>query len=359
MPIFNINNILSYISYIRKVFIYYLTIRDIRKPKMKRKIIKQGHGAFTLTLPNDWVKRMNMKAKDEVDVLEEGNQLIINAKKNSDKNSVSLDISDLPIPIIWKYFCAVYREGYDEIIVKFSDPYKKYENAYGFATPYSKDSTTQNGQKTVFPTIHDIVNRFIGIEIIDFKNNTCVIRQMEEPSDKQFESSIRRIFLIIDQFFLDLISAIEKSDFRVLEETHLSDVNLDRFHDFCCRILNKTGSRSPGKSQIIFSSLYLLEMLADEFKHISIFLLNRKKIADQEILLKFCKGIYNQFKIYEKLYFKFDHSLIKEAYEDSFNLFKNSIKLYKKEKEPDILYHLRKISEYIYSLTELRLEMEY
>jgi len=326
---------------------------------MKRKIIKQGHGAFTLTLPTGWVKRLNIKAKDEVDVLEEGNQLIIDARKNSDKNSISFDISDLPIPIIWKYFSVIYREGYDEIIVKFSDPYKKYENAYGFITPYSKDQTAQNNCKTVFPTIQDIVNRFIGIEIIDFKNNCCIIKQMEEPSGKQFENSIRRIYSIIDQFFLDLISAIEKNDFRVLEETHLSDVNLDRFHDFCCRILNKTSLKSPGKSQLIFSSLYLLELLADEFKHISNFILDKKKISGTNILLNFSKIVYKQFKIYEQIHFKFDHNLIKEAYNLSFNLFRDCTKLYKKDIETEVIYHLRKISEYIYSLTELRLEMEY
>jgi hypothetical protein len=32
----------------------------------------------------------------------------------------------MDIPTMWKYFMAVYREGYDEIIVKF-DPKKIYE----------------------------------------------------------------------------------------------------------------------------------------------------------------------------------------------------------------------------------------
>jgi len=327
---------------------------------MKRKIIKQGHNAYTVTLPIDWIKRLNLKPKDEVDVLEDGNQIIINAKKNSEQNSISFDISKMPVQIIWKYFSIVYREGYDEIIVTFKNQYEKYDNAYSFSTPYSKDINLTNGRKTAFQTIQDIVNRFIGIEIIDFKENKCIIKQMEEPSDKQFENAVRRIFLLINQFFQDLITAIEKNDLRILQETHMTDTNVDRFHDFCCRVLNKTGNKSPHKSQIIFSTLYLLELLADEFKHISDYLLSKKKVLNRETILKFSKVMYEQFQLYEKLYNNFNHDLVIQIYITSMDQLKNHPKLLKqKNQETEVFYHLRKISEYIYSLTELRLEMEY
>jgi len=328
---------------------------------MKRRIIKQGHNAYTITLPSSWIKNLSLKPKEEVDVVENGNQLIINAKKNSNKNSISFDLSGLPIPILWKYISTIYREGYDEIIINFSDPYKKYENAYGYSTAYSEDIAVPKESKNVFSTIMDMTNRFIGIEIIDFKNDHCIIRQMEEPSDKQFDNAVKRIFFIIDQFFLDLISAIGKGDLRVLEETHITDTNLDRFHDFCCRVLNKTGSRSPHKSQLTFTTLYILEMLADEFKSISNYLLKKGKITDKKAMLKFCNIIYKQYTLYNTLVSKFDCELIKEIYNTSFDLFKNSPEIYSNKRNGDleVFYHLRKISEYIYSLTELRLEEEF
>ncbi len=327
---------------------------------MKRRIIKQGHNAYTVTLPIGWIKLFNIKPKDEINLIQDGNQIIINTKKNSETNSIAFDISNMPIQIIWKYISTIYREGYDEIIISFKDPHERYEDAYSFSTVYSKDPNMQNKKKTAVQTIQDIVNRFIGIEIIDFKENKCIIRQMEEPSDKQFENSIRRIFLIIDQFFNDLILAIDKGDLSLLEETHMCDTNLDRFHDFCCRVLNKTGNKSPHKSQIIFSTLYLLELLADEFKHISDYLFEKDRITNKKELLKFSKVIYEQFKLYWKLYNNFDHALVTQIYVTSLNLFKDSPKLLKqKNNEIEVFYHLRKISEYLYSLAELRLEMEY
>lgn len=328
---------------------------------MKRRIIKQGHNAYTITLPTSWVKNLNLKPKEEIDVIENGNQLIINAKKNSNRNSVSFDLKDLPIPILWKYISTIYREGYDEIIIGFKDPYKKYENAYRYSSAYSEDSRIPSEQKNVFSTLQDITNRFIGIEIIDFKDDQCVIREMEEPSDRQFDNAVKRIFFTIDQFFQDLINSFEKNDFRVLEETHMADTNLDRFHDFCCRVLNKTGSRSPHKSQLTFTTLYILEMLADEFKNISGYILSKERVVNKRELLKFCKTIYKQFALYNKLFYNFDHQIVKEIYNTSFDLFKNSPQIYSKRKngELEVFYHLRKISEYIYSLTELRLEEEF
>lgn len=327
---------------------------------MKRKIIKQGNNAYTITLPTKWVKQLNLNPKDELDLIEEGNQLIINAKKNSLKNSISFNISDMPIPLIWKYISTVYREGYDEIIIKFSNPYKKYENVYGFSTSYSKDLNLPKYQKTVLPTIQDIVNRFIGIEIIDFKEDCCIIRQMEEPSDKQFENSKRRIFMILNQLFEDLIKAVEESNFKFLDETHLNDTNLDRFYDFCCRVLNKTGSQSQNKSQLTFATLYLLELLGDEFKAISNILINLEKIERKKDLTKFLEIIYAQFKKYGNLYYTFNHDEIKNIYNNLAELFKDSPKVSSKKcKEIDTYYHLRKISEIIYSLVELRLEEEF
>mgnify|MGYP005849170717 CR=1 FL=1 len=326
---------------------------------MKRKIIKQGHNAFTITLPNEWVQNMNLKPKDEIDLIEDGNQLVINSKKNNEFNSVSFDISNLSIPLIWKYFSTIYREGYDEIVITFSDAYKRYENAYSYSAAYRKDKLISEDKKSLFLTIQDIVNRFIGMEIIEFNNKECIVRQMEEPSDKQFESSVKRIFFILDQFFQDLLIAVKTDDLRNLKETHTIDTNLDRFHDFCCRILSKTGCKSPHKSQLIFTTLYMLELLGDEFKAISDCLLKKDYQKERKNLERFSETIYEQFKKYTEIYNKFEHKKVKEIYETSSNLFQKYPELLVKNKKQEIFYHLIKISEFLYYLAELRLEEEY
>ena len=105
---------------------------------MIRKIIKQGHNTLTMTLPAEWVKRFNLKAGSEIDLIERDNGLFISTQRNNDKKKTEFDISNMDIPTAWKYFMATYREGYDEVRVKF-DPDMKFENPYKFFTKHRLD----------------------------------------------------------------------------------------------------------------------------------------------------------------------------------------------------------------------------
>jgi len=60
---------------------------------MKRKIIKQGHNTLTMTLPSEWVKKLNLKAGDEIDLNEKGGSLMVNGKQNNENKSTTIDIT--------------------------------------------------------------------------------------------------------------------------------------------------------------------------------------------------------------------------------------------------------------------------
>ncbi len=91
---------------------------------MKRKIIKQGHNTLTITLPTDWVKKLNLTPGDEVEVIQNAGELVINGKQNSEQKTVTLDISNLRVPMLWRFFQSVYREGYYEIILIYGEEKK-------------------------------------------------------------------------------------------------------------------------------------------------------------------------------------------------------------------------------------------
>ncbi|MBI2129641.1 phosphate uptake regulator PhoU [Candidatus Woesearchaeota archaeon] len=331
---------------------------------MKRKIIKQGHSTLTITLPSKWAQDSGLKAGDEIDLLETENGLLINTQCQQEFSSVVLNIdNDFSTPILWKYFCAVYRAGYDEITVKFQSN-KKYEDAFGFITPYARDPylPKEKYEKTILAVVQDITNRFIGMEIIEHSLDHCVIKEMEEPSAKEFENAMRRVFFIIQQMFNDVIGIIETRNFDRFADVHILDMNIDRFHDFCCRILNKMRAKSQSKAEIIYTTLFILELLADEFKHISNYYYNARKhsINDAELkrMKQFMMSISEQFNMYHDLYYNFDHEKVKKIYGKCADLFAEPL-IKNKNNDEGLLHHLRKISEFTYSLTELRIEMEY
>ena len=87
---------------------------------MKRKLVKQGNNALTLTLPKKWLDKYNLKPGNVVFIKDIENELIIAAKPVNTQKKETIDL-DKYKDIIPKYIHSLYRQGVTEIIVKFSD----------------------------------------------------------------------------------------------------------------------------------------------------------------------------------------------------------------------------------------------
>jgi len=330
---------------------------------MRRKIIKQGHNTLTITLPAEWTKRFNLDAGKEVELIERDNGLFLSTEKNGEGKKIELCINSMDIPTIWKYLMSVYREGYDEVVVKF-DPNMVLENPYKFFAhnkfdaKYSKELET----KPIVEIMQGFVNRFIGFEIIDHGKDYVVIKDLSAPSSKEFDNSLRRVFLLVQQMAEEACESIKKGDYKPLLHTHDIDVNLDKFQDYCIRILNKLGSKETRKTSLLFSILYFLELIGDEYKNISHHLIydfpNKKSKAIEGIAL----SIKEQLDIYYDLFYKFDLKKIKRLSEIDQSRYFSVDQTHRKVRDTEIeeiFHHLRSIAKHINSLTELRIEMEF
>ena len=145
---------------------------------MRRRIIKQGHNTLTVTLPSKWVQLFNLKQGDEIEINERENGLFLTTEKHDEELKTEIDLAGLDIPTIWKFIMAVYREGYDEITIKF-DPNMKYEHPLRF---FSLDAYALKKGKlaehTPYEVLRTMTSRFIGFEIIEHHKNYCVIKNM-------------------------------------------------------------------------------------------------------------------------------------------------------------------------------------
>jgi len=331
---------------------------------MKRKIIKQGHNTLTITLPTEWTKKLNLKAGDEISLLEKNNGIFMTSEKGiEEKKRGEIDINGFDIPTIWKYFMAVYREGYDEVYVKFN-PSMRIESPYKFFTQHKLDVKygKESEKKTVLEFLHELVNRFIGFEIMDYGKDFVIIRDVSEPTYKEFENSLRRIFLLIQQMAEETEKAVKENDKKILSHIHDVDINLDKFHDYCIRVLNKKGTNETRKNSLLFSTLYLLELVGDDFKNISHHLLHDFEKTDFKNLAEIAESIRKQIDLFYALYYKFDAEKIKELSSIDKERYFNILKMYKKsktEEEKEIFHHFRVITRYLNALMELRIEMEF
>jgi len=331
---------------------------------MKRSIIRQGHKTLTITLPSKWVNKLNLKPKDEIELIEKDNNLIITAYENLREKTATIDIRDFTIPILWRYFQSAYRSGCDEIKLIYDPDKKEYEDAFQYYTTHFDYSRLGEKipKRTALHTIQSVVDRFLNIAIIRSGKGYCVIKEMGEPSMKEFENSLRRIFIIIFQMFdriIEIVKEDEIGNVRICKEIHTIDRNLDKFVDYCCRIINKIETSFPDvKKNLLFSTLLILELIGDEFKYIGKHLaLTKKSLKDT---LPILERVKEHFEIYYKLFYKFDRNqainfgkndkLVYEAYDE----FKN-----KPGEGKSIVRHLMMMSKLSFALIELRIEMEF
>jgi phosphate uptake regulator len=331
---------------------------------MRRKIIKQGHNTLTITLPTEWTKKLNLAAGKEVELTERENGIFISAEKgDGETRKAEINLDNFDIPTIWKYFMAVYREGYDEIMVKFN-PNLRMESPYKFFNHHKLDIKygKESQKKTVMEFLHELVNRFTGFEIMDYGKDFVMIRDISEPTYKEFENSLRRIFLLIQQMAEETETAINEKNTKILSHIHDVDINLDKFHDYCIRVLNKKGTSGTRKISLLFSTLYLIELIGDEFKNISHHLLYDFSAANLKNLSEIAETIKKQISLYYDLYYKFDSEKIKELSLMDRERYFNVLKMYKKlktEDEKEIFHHFRMIAKMLNALVELRIEIEY
>ncbi len=330
---------------------------------VKRKIIKQGHNTMTITLPTKWVKQFFLSPGKEIDLIEKEKGLFLTTEKISgESKKIEIDLSGKDIPTIWKYFMGIYREGYDEILVKF-DPQCRLEYPHKFYVKRRLDLRDKKPilTKEISEVIQHFVNRFIGLEIIGHGKGFVLIKEMGEITNKEFDNSLRRVFLLVQQMAEEVAEAIKTDNTKMLNHLQDVDINLDKFHDFCIRILNKIGCKNTTKTSLYFSTLYLLELLGDELKNISLHLINDFPKTKLKNIKKLAESVKEEFNKYYELFYKFDEEKINELSRIDREIYIHVPEMYKKasEEEKEVFHHLRMIGRYINALIELRIEMEF
>ncbi|MEK6927038.1 MAG: AbrB/MazE/SpoVT family DNA-binding domain-containing protein [Nanoarchaeota archaeon] len=332
---------------------------------MKRKIIKQGHSTLTITLPTEWVKKLNLKAGDELDLQEKESTLVLNGHERFKDKSVTINIDKFTIPLLWRYFEGAYRAGATEIKLTYDPNTKEYEDAYHYYT--TQFDYAELGEKIppkpAIAMIQGVVDRFIGMGIIETGKDFCLIKEMGEPTTKEFDNSLRRIFLIIQQMFERVNEVIQKDEnghVTLCKELHAIDLNIDRLVDYCCRIMNRVStSFSEEKKMLLFSTLFTLELLGDEFKYIGKHIaLSKKSLKEIEPLLQ---SVREHFDIYYHLFYKFDRESTIVFGKKDVEIYKQHFKIKDKLKDHSrsIARHMMMISKFTLVLSELRIQMEF
>ena len=326
---------------------------------MKRKIIKQGHNTLTVTLPSKWAQKFEVKAGDEVDLIEQGKDLKISTEKSGENGERAIiDISNLKISMLWRLVSSAYRAGYDEIKITFEN--KSFRDVYTAFT-YNTVSIIKDDREQLSPleAIQALTNRFVGFEITEQKSDYCIIKDLGNTSSREFNNTLRRIFLLLQTMSEAVIADAKEGIKDELKGVHIIDTNLDRFEDYCLRVLNKEGYSDFKKTSTMYSIIFILELVGDEYKKLGLHMLKMKSISKNTLSL--IEHMDKLLKEFYELYYNFSNEKIGKIYDLDQEATKIHAKIYptSSRDEIELLHHLKKIGRFILSLLELRVDMAY
>jgi len=328
------------------------------------------------------VKRFNVKPGSEVEIEEHDKVLQVSTERGPEFSNIIIDISGLSSSVIWRYILSAYRAGYDEITITGLGKGRGSRSAFSQKTNidyinnrhFTVTSPTNiiqlatssvlrspfDSENTLTPieVISACVNRLIGMEIIDQKEGYCKIKELGETTYKEFENAVRRIFILLNTECEYIRNGLDGRN-DDLNDILTVDTNLDRFEDFCMRVLNKKGYSEFRKTSTMYAIVFMLELIGDDLKKIGCHVLDNGKPHSKVIKELFSERV-EQLERLGKLFYRFDKEKIHEIYAQSR---RNRDRIEKalpglSDYEKELAHHFKKIGIFIINLTELRIDLE-
>ncbi len=218
---------------------------------MKRTLIKQGKGGYTIYLPKKWVDKRALEAGAEIEITEKGSKLILGTESAlGGTKLVEQDVTGMDTESILQTFTAFYESGFDEI-------------NFLYSKNDSKDFET--GKKALISEqITSLVQRFHGMEIVSQGDDYYLIKDISLQSEKEFEVILRRIFFLLMEFDSYVKDGLDEGRKTYVQGRERYE-NIIRFVGFCLRLLNK--KQVPGAEK------YNLYEVINSLSHIALYYL--------------------------------------------------------------------------------------
>ena len=279
--------------------------------KMRRRVIQIAESTQLISLPRKWALRYGIKKGEELEVEEQGNKLLVSSGHDAGGKKTVLDVRGQP-KLKRRSICAAYLKGYDEIEILYSNP-------------------------EYIQIIQSVLPEFTGYDIIKQEKNRCIIKQISKPTAEEFESVFNRLWLLLHDTLQTMIDGLVKKDFEQLKGIPFREVSINKFSNFCRRIVNKGGYSAAELNSSIYFILISLEFLGDEYKDLSKYIIREKKF-DKELV-----PILEKLNVlYENVYKVFNSKNRQKAAENALlydKLYEQVAEFGKRNKSDHILYH--------------------
>lgn len=248
---------------------------------MKRKIIQLAGKTLVVSIPHSWAKSHGVKKGDEIDVIDEGRSLSIMTEGKPEIEKAVIELSK-PEKLARRKVSVAYKRGYDELELRYEDP-------------------------SMIKAVQQELENIMGFEIMDSREHSCVVKNIAGALDEEFDTILRRVFLVTLSMGEDCLDAIKQDQKERLADILFSEKTTNKLTDFCKRILNKKGYKEIFKTNLMYAIVWELEKVADDYRDICKSITDSKdeKISEDILSLfsetnKFFRSFYEMFYSYDE-----------------------------------------------------------
>ncbi|MBT3298398.1 phosphate uptake regulator PhoU [archaeon] len=269
---------------------------------MQRKLVKQGKGALTVSLPKKWLDLNNLKVGDLVEVNEEGSKVSISGKGTKINKIKQINLDKTNNLHLRSLIASAYKRGYDEIIIKIKE-----------------DSDLS--------IINEVINSFTGLEIISSNNKRYVIKSFLKDEGDNIENLIIKMFQLTKHIAEKTYNEREKVDLNNLKI--LLRPNTIKLRDHCLRLIHSNKFEGD-KSYDYYEFVTILDKLAYSFYNYAcdVVKYNIKKSELDNFIFNNLENIYRSY--------------LRKDFNNSNKIWVETVNYYYNELQKDLKKNLKK-----------------
>ncbi len=260
--------------------------------KVKRRVIQIAGSTQLVSLPRKWAIKQGIAKGDEIDVIEDGDKIVISTNAKEESKRIDIDLTKIKKSqgdFIWFFLPLLHKAGYDEIEILLDTP-----------------ESMQRIQKR-------IESMLLGYEIIEQDDRKCLIKNVSGPLPSEFDNILRRTFLVTIHMAKKGLEILNTGDKKNLKELLVLEQTNNKLTNFCQRIINSKQS-DKGRETFYYMIIWLLECIGDDYKNLVEYIVNHvdTKFQASKKFLELFGEINKLFEMYYELFYNFSFEKIVE-----------------------------------------------
>jgi phosphate uptake regulator len=266
-----------------------------------RNIQKTGGSSYTITLPKDWIKGLNLSEKSQLEIFfQKKGQLIIRPHMQHLTPKASVIIDHMQSEQMIREIIALYLSGVSEISVH----------------------TTESFTYEQRVLVRELSYKLIGFELFDENSNVLIIKNVSNSTIPVSEYA-NKMMKITESMYQDMQTMLFSNNKKYAKDIVERDVEVDRiqlaiareFNALLCNLLPQESSNFSLSERNYYQHVAIrLERIADHVVRIAYTILQLKEKDQKDRITKIHKHLIDCDYIISNLDKRRAHQLL-EAYD--------------------------------------------